>query len=40
MYDIPHDSLWARNADWVVPGGILVVGIFVLFVIPFLKQLP
>jgi len=39
MYPAPRESFWLRNTDWLLPGGILIVGLCVLFVIPFLKRI-
>jgi hypothetical protein len=39
MDPAPRESFWLRNTDWFLPGGILIVGLCVLFVIPFLKRI-
>lgn len=39
MENAPRESFWLRNTDWLLPGGILIVGLSVLFVIPLLKRI-
>jgi hypothetical protein len=39
MDPAPRESFWLSNTDWFLPGGILIVGLCVLFVIPFLKRI-
>lgn len=39
MENAPREGFWLRNTDWFLPGGILIVGLCVLFVIPLLKRI-
>ena len=39
MENAPREGFWLRNTDWFLPGGILIVGLAVLFVMPLLKRI-
>jgi hypothetical protein len=39
MDPAPRESFWLRNTDWFLPDGILIVGLFVLFIMPLLKRI-